>query len=304
MRQTLFTPTYNRADTLPRLYDSIKQQTFKDFLWLIIDDGSNDNTKEVVDSFISEGIVSIKYIHKENGGKHTAQRLAYQIAETPYITEIDSDDTLMIDALKNFEDAWVDIEEHANDIAKVSMFVECEDGTLFGYGNFCIAENTTIDAYWHDYVLKRNIHKEFVSSINVKKFNECVCYCKYEWNNRKPLKYLGESIIWSSIGRKYKTRILMKVGRKYYTDAVNSILRGNQNFFNNMINHLYFIEDNIDYFWWNPRYFLGEEKMMISDWSCSEITFFDLLKHIHSLAHKVLFLVSFIPFFIYIKNKK
>ena len=95
MRQTIFTPTYNRADTLPRLYESIKNQEFKDFCWLIIDDGSQDNTEAIVDGFIKEGVLNITYVKKENGGKHTAQRMAYDIAKTPYITEVDSDDALL-----------------------------------------------------------------------------------------------------------------------------------------------------------------------------------------------------------------
>lgn len=75
MRQTIFIPTYNRADTLPRLYESIKNQEFKDFCWLIIDDGSQDNTEAIVDGFIKEGVLNITYVKKENGGKHTAQRI-------------------------------------------------------------------------------------------------------------------------------------------------------------------------------------------------------------------------------------
>ena len=58
---TIVTPTYNRAHTLPRVYDSLKNQTFKDFKWIIMDDGSTDNTNEVVFQFQSEGIIDIDY---------------------------------------------------------------------------------------------------------------------------------------------------------------------------------------------------------------------------------------------------
>ena len=111
MRQTLFTPTYNRHDTLCRLYDSIKKQSFKDFIWLIIDDGSTDNTKDLVQSFVSDDIIAIKYVYKENGGKHTAMKMALDMAETPYITFIDSDDELLPNTMEEFEKEWSRIEE-------------------------------------------------------------------------------------------------------------------------------------------------------------------------------------------------
>ena len=69
---TIFTPTYNRAYILENLYNDLKKQTFKDFEWLIVDDGSTDNTKELIDRFINDNKIDIKYIYKENGGKHTA----------------------------------------------------------------------------------------------------------------------------------------------------------------------------------------------------------------------------------------
>ena len=69
---TIFTPSYNRASLIERLYCTIKAQSFKDFEWLIVDDGSTDNTHDVVQKFVEEGIVSIKYVFKRNGGKHRA----------------------------------------------------------------------------------------------------------------------------------------------------------------------------------------------------------------------------------------
>lgn len=304
MRQTLFTPTYNRAGTLPRLYDSIKQQSFKDFVWLIIDDGSSDNTQQVVDSFINENKVQIKYVYKENGGKYTAQKLAYQLAETPYITEIDSDDTLLPNALEDFENAWIDIEKEASDIAKVSMFVVDEEGQLVGYGKYDLKVNKDFDSCWQDYVLKRHIHKELVSSLSVNKFVECVKYENYIWDNREPQKFLSEGIIWALIGRKYKTRLLMKAGRKYYYDASNSIMRGKQNYFDNLANCVYFVNDNIDYFFYNPQYFIGQEKSLISNWFKTSIPLTELFRHIKGYKHRLLFLISIIPFSIFFVYKK
>ena len=73
---TVFTPTYQRAHTLKRLYESLLRQKEKDFEWIIVDDGSTDNTKEVVDNFISQAKINIKYVFQENAGKHTAHNEA------------------------------------------------------------------------------------------------------------------------------------------------------------------------------------------------------------------------------------
>jgi len=97
-RLTYFTPTYNRAHTLPKLYESMLSQTNKDFIWLIIDDGSKDNTEELVHGWIEEGKLDIEYIKKENGGKHTAIELSNQVCKTEYINCIDSDDYISEDS--------------------------------------------------------------------------------------------------------------------------------------------------------------------------------------------------------------
>ncbi len=224
MRQTVYTPTYNRAKLLPRLYESLKNQTFKDFEWLIIDDGSTDNTEDIVKSFAAENAIRIRYVKKENGGKYTAQWKAYQIAETPYITEIDSDDALMPDAVENFENAWIDIELHKEDhIAKVSMFAVDGDGKTIGVGNFSLpVETYRYDASWHRMVLKDGCHKELVSSVKRSDFMDAYSPLNYQWGIGR---FLDESVIWSALGRKYSTRLLNKIGRKVYYDADNSILR-------------------------------------------------------------------------------
>ena len=90
---TVFTPTYNRAYILQRCYESLVRQTSKDFIWLIIDDGSTDNTKSLVDQWIKEkNEFEIKYVYKENGGMHTGHNKAYELIDTELKVCIDSDD--------------------------------------------------------------------------------------------------------------------------------------------------------------------------------------------------------------------
>lgn len=99
---TIFTPTYNRKKTLVRLYESLNEQTLKDFEWLIVDDGSTDGTKDYVQS-LSYNITDfkIRYYYQENSGKHIAYNLGLSLAKGTYFFCVDSDDWLPKDSIEN-----------------------------------------------------------------------------------------------------------------------------------------------------------------------------------------------------------
>ena len=104
---TIFTPAYNRAHTLHRCYESLKKQSCKDFVWLIIDDGSTDNTADLVKKWQREdNDFEIKYICKANGGMHTAHNTAYENIDTELNVCIDSDDCIADEAVKKIIDFW------------------------------------------------------------------------------------------------------------------------------------------------------------------------------------------------------
>ena len=103
---TVFTPTYNRAHTLARTYKSLCNQTCNDFEWLVIDDGSVDNTEELVTGWIVEGRISIRYIKKENGGLHTGYTMAIANMETELNVCIDSDDFMPDNGVEIIVTTW------------------------------------------------------------------------------------------------------------------------------------------------------------------------------------------------------
>lgn len=104
---TVFTPAYNRAHTLPRTYGSLLKQDCKDFIWLVIDDGSSDNTAALVKDWQQrDNGFEIRYIYKENGGMHTAHNTAYENIDTELNVCIDSDDELALGAVSKILDIW------------------------------------------------------------------------------------------------------------------------------------------------------------------------------------------------------
>lgn len=103
---TVFTPSYNRAYCLDRCYNSLLRQTNKDFEWLIIDDGSTDNTKGLVEEWQKEKKIKIRYIYKENGGMHTGYNVAYKNIYTELAVCVDSDDYLTDDAIEKIITIW------------------------------------------------------------------------------------------------------------------------------------------------------------------------------------------------------
>lgn len=97
---TVFTPTFNRAHLLPRLYESLCRQSCQDFLWLVIDDGSSDGTDELVKKWQAEKRIPIEYHFKENGGMHTGHNMAIKNIKTELCMCVDSDDYLNNDSIE------------------------------------------------------------------------------------------------------------------------------------------------------------------------------------------------------------
>lgn len=103
---TVFTPAYNRAHTIGRTYASLCRQTCKDFEWLIVDDGSKDGTRELVEGWIHDNLIPIRYIYQENQGMHGAHNTAYRNIHTELNVCIDSDDYMPDDAVEMIVSFW------------------------------------------------------------------------------------------------------------------------------------------------------------------------------------------------------
>ncbi len=129
---TVITPTYNRASTLRKCYDSLLHQTCFSFEWLLVDDGSTDNTETIVNEWIKEtDKFKIRYVKKQNGGKASALNVAFAMLETQYACILDSDDYLVDTAVESFlKDK--ELADKDNNCCGVMAFRHNEDGTVMG----------------------------------------------------------------------------------------------------------------------------------------------------------------------------
>lgn len=132
---TIFTPTYNRASFLPTIYQSLLAQTCKEFEWVIVDDGSSDDTEVIVRDLKAthSDTFPINYIYKPNGGKHTAINKGVATAKGELFWMLDSDDSLPADAVATVANAYKDMKDTPN-LAGVCGLMKHHDGQLIGSG--------------------------------------------------------------------------------------------------------------------------------------------------------------------------
>lgn len=149
---TIFTPTYNRAYTLHLCYESLKRQTNKEFIWLVIDDGSTDNTKVLIEQWIQEDVVSIRYHYQENQGMHGAHNSAYEIIDTELNVCIDSDDYMPNDAVEKIIAFW---KQHGNvNFAGIVGLDADQSGKIIGTTMPVGLKSTTLQQLYDTYKVK------------------------------------------------------------------------------------------------------------------------------------------------------
>lgn len=127
---SVLTATYNRAHTLTRLYKSLSAQADKNFTWLIVDDGSSDETAQLVESFIASSAINISYLRKTNGGKHSAVNAGVDFLSDGWALIVDSDDALTPHAIASIRSAIN--EQSARNYAGLCFRKALFDGRIVG----------------------------------------------------------------------------------------------------------------------------------------------------------------------------
>ncbi|CAG9606594.1 glycosyltransferase family A protein [Pseudoneobacillus rhizosphaerae] len=196
---TIITPTYNRGYLLERLYNSLVKQTNKNFKWLIIDDGSIDNTRNLIDQFISENNLNISYIYKTNGGKHTALNKGIKEIDSILTFIVDSDDYLTNDSIEKISEEWERI-KHLN-LSGICFLKGYSESKVVG------------DKYPEDYLIDNYINL----SINKKIYGDKaeIWLTRLLKDNPFPEfegeKFIGESVVWNKIANSHDMLFINRI---------------------------------------------------------------------------------------------
>lgn len=216
-RFTIFTPAYNRAHTLPRVYASLKRQTFRDFEWLIVDDGSTDNTRELVEAWQKETPFPIRYFWQENAHKKAAFNRGVKEAQGELFLTLDSDDEALPEALEILNRHWGNIPEaQRHEFSAVTGLCVDTRGVVVGSRFPADVFDSDSLAIWHRYrvtgekwgfqrtaVLRRFPFPENVQGL------------------------VPEGLVWSAIASQYKTRFVNEVLRIYHRETDSVCQAGN-----------------------------------------------------------------------------
>lgn len=189
---TIITPTYNRSELLTNLYFSLNNQTNKDFLWMIVDDGSTDKTTEMINSLLSTSSIEIRYLKKKNGGKHTALNMGIKQINTELTMIVDSDDQLLSTAVE--EVLQVHQKYKTNNNIGVYSFLRCYSN---GKPIISLEKDEFIDSYVK-YRIKENRPGDMAEVFKTKVLKE---FPFFEFPGEK---FLSEDVVWIQIGLKYK----------------------------------------------------------------------------------------------------
>jgi len=188
---TIFTPTYNRASLIKKLYISLSNQSVLDFEWLIVDDGSSDNTEEVVKAFIAENIIKIRFYKQTNSGKHIAINKGLEVAEGKLFFIVDSDDYLLEDAVEKILEKYTCIENN-NQIAGLSFRRGYDNETPIGSQNFDKELICNVLDFRFRYKISGDMAEVIKTSV-LRKY-------KFPATDEK---FCPEALIWNRIGEKY-----------------------------------------------------------------------------------------------------
>lgn len=213
---TVLTPTYNRGKLLQKLYKSLCNQECKNFEWLVVDDGSDDDTELYIERMKKEADFPIYYYKKKNGGKHTALNYAYQYIETPLTFIVDSDDTLTPNAISVIENIYKKY-RNENDLCGFSFLRGKPNG------GYLSTSGVPYEGMKESYVecrINRNIGGDMAEVWYTH------CLKEYMFPEFQGEKFLGEDVAWVRMAEKYKMRFFNPV--IYISDYLEEGLTNNR----------------------------------------------------------------------------
>ncbi len=294
IRITVFTPTYNRVASLPRCFECLKKQTYKNFEWIIIDDGSTDGTDKLVESFKSENpFFELTYIYQENRGKHTAKNIAAKLAKGEFFITLDSDDACTDDALEVFLSEWEKIPEaDRNGYYGISCRSSDLEGNIHGTPMTC----EYIDSNDLDFKMKHKIKGELWGMVRTDVVRE------FPSPEEKGFKFYPENIIWNRVGRKYKARYINKALRYYINDQTNAVtnVKRKKPSKEKYCMHLHYINECWDYHKYNRKRYIEHFIGLTRDGKINGKKLGEILSDVNTAPKKIItFMLSPIGYILY-----
>ena len=207
---TVFTPIYNRKHTIYRVWDSLIAQTNKNFEWLIVNDGSNDNIEPLLEEYKDKADFKVRIFHQQNSGKHIAFNKAIENAKGELFIPADSDDSFSSETIEVFTEIW---KKYKNDsISGISVLCKSENDVIVG-------DNFTIEGVSNliDITYKYNVKGEKWGCIRLDVLK------KFKFPTDFDVKFFPEAYLWTQIGLNYKTVFVNVPLRTYYQDAGNQL---------------------------------------------------------------------------------
>lgn len=198
---TIFTPTFNRAHTLPNLYHSIiSQNCVSDLIWWVIDDGSMDDTENLIQGYINEKKVDIKYTKVPNGGKQRAMNIAFKGCESDLLMCIDSDDYLATNACEKIIRQWSKSRSLRTPICGMLSLRGMSDKKPLGNWFPNIATCTILELYYK-YKVKTDLDIIFDAKI----------IRNYSYPVAEGEKFISEGYVYNQLSKKYSFMLLNEV---------------------------------------------------------------------------------------------
>jgi glycosyltransferase involved in cell wall biosynthesis len=254
---TVFTPTYNRAHTLHRVFESLCKQTFRDFEWLLVDDGSIDNTKELIETWIKMADFSISYFWQQNSGKHIAYNLGIREARGQMFAVLDSDDALVPNALERLFKLWNEIpESERSSFGLIGGLCRDQDGVVIGNSFPRSPFDTTAQ------------ESAFIHPVRGEKFvaRRTDIFRRCPFPEIAGTNYIPEPLVDLQIGRSYKFRFVNEVFRIYYVDKTAGNLSSRKNVAVGAPGRLYYnvwlLNHEIKYIRYSPGSFIKAAAMV------------------------------------------
>lgn len=192
---TVFTPTYNRAYIIKNLYDSLCRQSCGFFEWLIVDDGSTDNTKEVIDEFMKIATFPIRYFYQENSGKHIAINRGVQESKGRLFFIVDSDDYLSEIAIERIQADYKAITDDATFCGLSYLRAYHNGEAIGGEVNYSTLDCSLLD-YRLRYKIKGDKAEVYITEI----------LKKYPFPQYTGERFCPEALVFNRIALKYKLR--------------------------------------------------------------------------------------------------